>query len=163
MADIETLLRSFIDILDVMAELYLSSIVKPFLLLHEEFSTKLSDGLVNILRDHKNHVPGYFTETTVAYSRIALIMPTLMVLAWGQLVLPASLVLLVNFVGLVLDQQFWAKVKLLREQGDVATSDEGPDSRSPTPCSDDDDDNHEYGKFLDRMPRLIRVCSFSKF
>jgi hypothetical protein len=141
MADIETLLRSFIDLLDVMVELYLASVLKPFLLIHQEFSSNLNDFFIKILAENKKNIPEWFTATTVAYSRAILVIPTITLMACGQVVMPAILVLFVNFVGF-LDAKFWADIKMAREE-DTTKNDEGPDSRSPTPS---DDDSYEYGE-----------------
>lgn len=157
MADIETLLRSFIDLLDVMVELYLASILKPFLLIHQEFSSNLNEFLIKILAENKKHIPAWFTATAVAYTRAMLVIPTITLMACGQVVMPAVFVLLVQFSGF-LDANFWAGIKMAREQDDSTQNDEGPDSRSPTPS---DDDSYEYGEcielLIDYSFGLIRV------
>lgn len=139
MADIETLLQSFIGLLDVMAELYLGSIMRPLLLLHEEIFSKVNSLLRQIINE--NPIPDWLTANVIAYSRAVLVIPTILLLAWGQLMLPAIFVLVTKLCSVFHQVVFtyWMDVKKVREE---EANEVRPTSKS---SSTSDDDDYEYG------------------
>lgn len=140
MANIETLIHSFIGLLDVMAELYLGSIFRPLLLIHEEISSKINNLLRKILNE--NPIPDWLTANLIAYSRAILVIPTILLLAWGQLMLPAVFVLVPKLCSVFHQVVFtyWIDVKKAREE---EANEVRPTSKSPATS---DDDDYEYGK-----------------
>jgi|Transcript_17966 phosphatidylglycerophosphate synthase len=128
------LFKSIFDVINAVVEMYLGSVIKPFLTLHEQFYSKMNSTLRQVLDD--NNVPVWFTANFITYARTALVVPTVLLLSWGHTVLPSLLVLLVDF-GDFLDgvvARYWVDMKKKKE--DEGTS---KDSKSPSPVGSDDD------------------------
>lgn len=121
-------------LVDTFVESYLGTVIKPFLALHEVFYSSLNKTLRSILDDKKDKIPLWFTANFITYLRTWLVIPCLLLLAWGQTLLPSLIVILVDF-GDFLDgvvARFWIDVK--KEQEEVMASKDRPSS--PT-ASDD--------------------------
>ena len=104
---------SAFHLIDTFVELYLSSVIKPFVALHEVFYSGLNTVLRKCLEDHKDRIPVWFTANFITYFRTALVIPTLILLAWQHQVLPALIVILVDF-GDFLDgvvARYWVDVR----------------------------------------------------
>lgn len=100
-------------LIDSIVELYLGTLVKPFLKLHETFYAALNRTLRKLLDDHRSQIPEWFTANWITYARTVLVVPTLLVLSWGYSILPSILVLFVDF-GDFLDgvvARFWVDVR----------------------------------------------------
>lgn len=136
MSSESNLVTTFVGLGDLIVELYLSSVIKPFLTLHEHFYSKLNAVLRSQLDQNKAKVPDWFTANFITYARTWLVIPTLLLMVWGHLVLPSFLVIFVDF-GDFLDgvvARFWIDVK--KEQMEALASKEKP-SRSSSPVDDD--------------------------
>jgi hypothetical protein len=134
------LLTTVLRLVDVIVELYLSSVIKPFLTLHEQFYSKLNSVLRSQLDQNKDKIPAWFTANFITYARTWLVIPTVLLMAWGHLVLPSFLVIFVDF-GDFLDgvvARFWVDIK--KEQAEAVASKE----KLPRCASPADDDS--YGK-----------------
>jgi hypothetical protein len=135
------LLATVLDLVDGVVELYLGSIIKPFLKIHETFYTSLNSVLRSLLDDHKKDIPVWFTANFITYARTFLVIPTLLLLAWGHTVLPAIIVILVDF-GDFLDgvvARYWIDVR--KEEAKAAESKDKSRSASPT-----NSDHESFGK-----------------
>lgn len=125
-------------LVDSIVELYLSSVVKPFVSLHEKFYSGLNKVLRKLLDDNKSKIPDWFTANFITYLRTGFVIPTLLLLAWGHSLVPSLIVILVDF-GDFLDgvvARYWVDVKKEREK-EEASKDKGS-SRPVSPTSDDD-------------------------
>lgn len=123
------LFNAVFDLIDSVVELYLSSVIKPFLKLHETFYSGLNAILRKLLDDH--YVPEWFTANFITYFRTALVIPTLLLLAAGHGVVAAVVCLAVDF-GDFLDgvvARYWVDVR--------ASQEEKP--RSASPANSDED------------------------
>jgi hypothetical protein len=135
------LVSTVIDLVDVVVEIYLSSIIKPFLKIHERFYASLNSVLRGLLDDHKKSIPVWFTANFITYARTVLVFPTIVLLAWGHTVLPAIVVVLVDF-GDFLDgvvARYWVDVR----KEDAAAAESKDKSRSASPTNSDND---SFGK-----------------
>ena len=152
MADAETLIQSVIDLLDVLVDLYLGSLVEPFLRFHDEFSANMNKLLRSILDDNKDSIPDWLTGNVSAYLRVLLIFPTILFLAWGQLVITFLFVVMVDLLGLLgsVVAKFWLDAKRDHAE-DTIREDDRPTSKSLTPSDDDSMDSYEFGEFVSGM------------
>eukprot|EP00429_Kryptoperidinium_foliaceum_P002677 CAMPEP_0176022536 /NCGR_PEP_ID=MMETSP0120_2-20121206/10972_1 /TAXON_ID=160619 /ORGANISM="Kryptoperidinium foliaceum, Strain CCMP 1326" /LENGTH=404 /DNA_ID=CAMNT_0017355677 /DNA_START=73 /DNA_END=1287 /DNA_ORIENTATION=- len=125
-------------LVDSIVELYLGTVIKPFLKFHEAFYSALNKTLRKLLDDNKSKIGDWFTANFITYARTVLVIPTLLLLAWGHTILPSLIVILVDF-GDFLDgvvARYWVDIKKEREK-DEAAKDKGS-SRPTSPTSDDD-------------------------
>jgi hypothetical protein len=123
-------------LVDSIVELYLGTVIKPFLSLHEIFYSALNNTLRKLLDDNKSKIGDWFTANFITYLRTVLVVPTLLLLAWGHTILPSFLVILVDF-GDFLDgvvARFWVDVRKEREEA----SKDNP-STSVSPATSDDE------------------------
>lgn len=135
------IITSVFDLIDAVVEVYLGSVIKPFVKLHETFYSSLNVVLRKILDDNKEHIPVWFTANFITYFRTALVIPTLLLLAWKQHLLASLLVIACDF-GDFLDgvvARYW--VDLRKEQESLEQKDK---SRPPSPSNSDDD---SFGEF----------------
>lgn len=98
-----------LDLADVVVEIYLGSFIRPFVSVHEKFYGIVNTVLRQVLDDKKNVIPKWFTANFITYARTVLVLPTLLLLAWGHTILPSILVVLVD-LGDFLDgvvARFW--------------------------------------------------------
>ena len=132
------LLKTIMDLVDVIVELYLANVIRPFLSLHETFYSALNSTLRSLLDSNKDKIPDWFTANFITYARTALVVPTILLLTWGHTVLPSILVILVD-AGDFLDgvvARYWVDIKKEREE---ALSKKEDGSRSTSPVNSDDD------------------------
>lgn len=122
-------LHPIFDIIDSVVELYLASIIKPFVKLHEKFYSRINTTLRSALDKNKKRIPKWFTANLITYGRTLMIIPCLLLLAWGHVILPSLIVILVDFGdffdGVV--ARYWADIKKEKEltmskKKDVATA-----------------------------------------
>ena len=135
----KNLVSTVIDLVDVVVEIYLSSIIKPFLKIHERVYASLNKILRGLLDDHKKEIPVWFTANFITYARTVLVFPTILLLAWGHTVLPAIIVVLVDF-GDFLDgvvARYWVDIR--KEDAAAAESKDKNKSRSTSPTNSDHD------------------------
>ncbi|KAL3903800.1 MAG: hypothetical protein SGILL_010309 [Bacillariaceae sp.] len=132
----EDLILKLLALVDSIVELYLAKAIKPFLTFHETFYNALNKTLRKLLDDHKAKIPDWFTANFITYLRTVLVVPTLLLLAWGYTVLPCLIVILVDF-GDFLDgvvARFWVDVKKEREIELLSKK-----SDTPSPSQSDDE------------------------
>ena len=126
-------------LIDSTVELYLGTIIKPFLSLHETFYTALNKALRKVLDDNRAKISDWFTANWITYARTVLVVPTILLLSWGYTFLPSFLVIFVDF-GDFLDgvvARFWVDVK--KEIEETLSENE----KQPSPTNSDDE---SYGK-----------------
>jgi hypothetical protein len=146
------LVSTVIDLVDVVVELYLGSIIKPFLKIHETFYNSLNKVLRGLLDDNKKHIPIWFTANFITYFRTVLVFPTLLLLAWGHTILPAIIVISVDF-GDFLDgvvARYWVDVR--KEEAKSAESKDKSRSASPT-----NSDHDSFGKLKTIIDSFISL------
>lgn len=127
-------LANFFALIDSVVEVYLRSIIKPFLTIHETCYAALNKTIRGILDDNRSKIGEWFTANFITYARTVVVVPTLLLIAWGHTVIPSILVLLVDF-GDFLDgvvARFWVDVKKEREEAEKTSS-----STPPSPTSSD--------------------------
>jgi len=132
------LVSTVFDLIDGVVEIYLGSVVKPFVKFHEKFYSALNLVLRKVLDDNKNVIPTWFTANFITYFRTIIVVPTILLLAWEYNIYAAILCIAVDF-GDFLDgvvARFWVDVK--KEQEAEA---KGKDKvgRSPSPENSDDE------------------------
>ena len=136
----KALLKMVMDLVDVIVELYLGNIIKPFLTLHEKFYSALNSTLRSVLDSNKHKIPDWFTANWITYARTLLAIPCVLLLSWGHTLLPSFIVILVDF-GDFLDgvvARYWIDVKREREEV-LSKKGDKPRSRSVSPVNSDDD------------------------
>ncbi len=128
------------SLVDSIVELYLGTVISPFLSLHEKFYSSLNTTLRKLLDDNKSKIADWFTANFITYARTILVVPTLLLLALGHTLLPSFIVILVDF-GDFLDgvvARYWVDLKKEREQEKAAANKEKGSSRPTSPAPDDD-------------------------
>jgi len=146
MASDKTLLKTIMDLVDVIVELFLGNVIKPFLKLHEKAYGALNATLRSLLDNNKDHIPDWFTANFITYARTVLVIPCILLLSWGHTVLPSVIVILVDF-GDFLDgvvARYWVDIKKEQQEEALSKKDGKPRSRSVSPVNSDDD---SFGKF----------------
>ena len=126
-------------LVDSIVELYLGTVIKPFLILHESFYSAFNKVLRKLLDDNKSKIADWFSANFITYGRTVLVVPTLLLLAWGHTLLPSFIVILVDF-GDFLDgvvARYWVDIRKQREQ-EEASKDKSSSSRPTSPALDDD-------------------------
>lgn len=119
-------------LIDSIVEIYLASVIKPFLRFHETFYSSLNRVLRSLLDD--NNIPEWFTANFITYARTAVVVPTILFLVWEHTVFPAILVILVDF-GDFLDgvvARYWVDTNRVVS------------ARSASPSNSDDDSFGTY-------------------
>ncbi|EEC51956.1 predicted protein [Phaeodactylum tricornutum CCAP 1055/1] len=140
----KNLLTTVGELIDAIVELYLKTVIAPFLHFHEIFYSSLNRALRQLLDDHKHHIPDWFTANLITYVRTVVVVPTLVLLSWNHAVLPALLVLAVDF-GDFLDgvvARYWVDVKKERAETAAASDKDkknDPALRTPSPTNSDDE------------------------
>lgn len=131
----KNLVSTVFDLIDAVVEIYLSSVIKPFLKLHETFYSRMNQALRKVLDD--NNIPEWFTANFITYARTVLVVPTVLLLAWDYYVLSAVICVGVDF-GDFLDgvvARYWVDIKKA-----LAVELEGKDSpRSASPANSDNE------------------------
>jgi len=108
----EGILVHIFGIIDASVELYLSSVIAPFLVFHEKFYTELNRFLRKTI-DDKGPLPAWCTANFITYFRTVFVFPSLFLMSMGWRFLPALIVLLVDF-GDFLDgvvARYWVEMK----------------------------------------------------
>lgn len=147
MAADKSLLKTVGDLVDVIVELFLGHVIKPFLKLHEKFYAGLNATLRSLLDN--NYVPEWFTANFITYARTFLVIPCILLLSWGHSILPSIIVILVDF-GDFLDgvvARYWVDIKKEQQEEALKKNDGGKRSRSVSPVNSDDD---SFGKLVQR-------------
>jgi hypothetical protein len=93
------LLKTLIDLLDGIVEVFLSAAVKPLLSFHTAFDDGLDQILRQLVSDHQEKIPKRVGFKTVAYARVFLALPTIIFLSWGHFLTPALLVIVVHLAA----------------------------------------------------------------
>lgn len=138
------LLTTVFALVDGVVEIYLGSVVRPFVKVHEKFYSGLNVVLRKILDDNQRFIPEWFTANFITYFRTALVVPTVLLLAWNYCVSAAVICIAVDF-GDFLDgvvARFWVDIKKSR-----AKEAEGKDKGSSSSPANSDDDS--FGEFTE--------------
>lgn len=101
------------EIVNLLVELYLTYVIKPFLSLHEIFYAWLNNTIRSILDDNSDKIPTWFTANFITYVRTVFVVPCVMLLVNDYILLPSLIVLAVDF-GDFLDgvvARYWVDVK----------------------------------------------------
>jgi hypothetical protein len=128
------------DAIDNALELYLGSFIQPFLRCHEVFYTGLNQLLRKQLDKKAKKIPVWITANFITYFRTALVVPTLLLLAWECRTMAALLVVIVDF-GDFLDgvvARFWTD---MRRQGRDTDDDKKKKKERPSSPSNSDSDS----------------------
>lgn len=140
--------------IDTIIEFYLGSFIKPFLSVHEVFYSALNKVLRKALDDNKQKIPVWFTANFITYFRTALVIPTLLLLAWDFRILSASIVILVDF-GDFLDgvvARFW--VDAFNEQN----AEDKKRERSSSPTTSDSDSFGKHPQSICALSKILNTC-----
>ena len=143
----DTVIKLF-ALIDSIVELYLKTVIKPLLTFHEKFYSALNKTMRKALDDNRSQIPEWFTANWITYARTVLVVPTILLLAWGHTFLPSFLVIFVDF-GDFLDgvvARFWVDVR--KEMAEKLSEKE----KAPTPTNSDDE---SYGKFCNATGIII--------
>jgi hypothetical protein len=128
--------------IDGLVELYLGSIIKPFLAYHELFYAAINKASRSAMDANKPKIADWFTANFITYLRTIFVIPTLLLMASGHTLLPSLIVIAVDF-GDFLDgvvARFWVDVKKERE--------EALTSKSKTSSSPTNSDDESFGTLL---------------
>lgn len=131
----QDLILNFFALIDSVVELYLGTIIKPFLSIHETFYAALNKTLRKLLDDNRAKIPEWFTANWITYARTIIVVPTILVLSWGYTFLPSFLVIFVDF-GDFLDgvvARFWVDI---RKEFSMKLSEK---EKAPCPTNSDDE------------------------
>lgn len=79
----DSIVEHIFGIIDASVELYLVSIIKPFLKLHEKFYGQLNKVLNDLIEQH-GPLPTWCTANFVTYARTMLVIPLLLFMSWGH-------------------------------------------------------------------------------
>lgn len=130
------LLHKALILIDGVVELYLGSIVKPFLAYHELFYTAMNKALRSALNANKTKIADWFTANFITYLRTIFVIPTLLLMAADHTLLPSLIVVAVDF-GDFLDgvvARFWVDVEKEKEEALTSKS-----KASNSPANSDDE------------------------
>mmetsp|Transcript_6512 Transcript_6512/g.8465 ORF Transcript_6512/g.8465 Transcript_6512/m.8465 type:complete len:443 (-) Transcript_6512:300-1628(-) len=134
----KNVLQLVLDMVDFMVEHYfLPKLIAPFLSRHEVFYGQLNAMMRKVLDDNKPKIPKWFTANFITYVRTWVVFPTLLLLSWNHTIVPAVLVILVDF-GDFLDgvvARFWVDVRKEEEEQKKKDKDGSP-IKSSTSSSD---------------------------
>ena len=138
------ILMKLLALIDSLVELYLLTLIKPFLCLHEKFYNALNNKLREFFEQNKSKIPDWFSANLITYARTVLVIPVLLLLsASDHVFIPSFIVILVDF-GDFLDgvvARFWFDVK--KETEEVLSNKE----KGNSPQTSDDD---SYGMYFCR-------------
>lgn len=94
------LLKTLVDLLDGIVEVFLVASIRPVLDFHARADHAVDQILRKTLQDHKDKAPKWILKADfLTYTRLALAMPTTILLSWGTWFLPALLVVVVHFAS----------------------------------------------------------------
>lgn len=164
MADAETLIHSVIDLLDVLVDLYLGTLVRPFLRFHDDFHANINKMLRRVLDDNRDKMPHWLTSNASANVRLLLVFPTILFLAWGNVVFPMLFVFTAHFMGLLdsVLSKFWADAK--RDLPEEAIrEDDRPTGNPGTHTDDDNMDTYEFGELVSCSMDVVFVVDTPSF
>lgn len=150
------------EIANYIVELYLAHIIKPFLTLHDKFYSSLNKFLrEEVLDKNSESIPAWFTANFITYARTVLVVPCLLLMAWGHFFLPALIVILVD-LGDFLDgvvARYWVDIR--KNESAVTEVDSLSDEKDfdpntyekPTPITSwiVNHSNRTYGGFIDAI------------
>jgi hypothetical protein len=133
----ESPFRPLFQIIDAIVEQYLAFFIQPFLKVHEKIYSGLNQVLRAALDNNKDKIPVWFTANFITYVRTMLVIPCLVLLSWGQVVLPSIIVVAVDF-GDFLDgvvARYWVDVRAEASAKDNTDSKDSDDDSFGTSIS----------------------------
>ena len=99
------LFRTLIDLLDGIVEVFLASVIEPLLIWHVKVDHAIDKLIRKFLHERKDRLPKCILQQgAIAYGRMGLALPTIVLLSWDCSFLASSLV----FVELA--ASFWERV-----------------------------------------------------
>jgi hypothetical protein len=98
------LLKTLIDLLDGIVEVFLSAAVQPLLSWHASLDDGLDQILVQLVRDHQDKIPRQLGYQAVAYARLCVALPTVVFLAGDDLSLTSALLVMCVFLAASLER-----------------------------------------------------------
>ena len=116
---VEELILTVLSLVSGVIEIYLVSVIKPFIKFREIFYNALNQGLRSGLEKHKNKIPEWFSVKVITLCRTASVVPTVILLTWKHTLIPSITVFAANF-GEFLDGvvgRFW--VEMQKERADT--------------------------------------------
>uniref|UniRef100_A0A7S2EGM5 Uncharacterized protein n=1 Tax=Trieres chinensis TaxID=1514140 RepID=A0A7S2EGM5_TRICV len=137
------------DLIDAIVELYLATVIKPFLGFHDVAYAALNRNLRALLDAKKP--PTWFTANFITYLRTVFVIPCLVTLSLGWCLIPSIIVILVD-IGDFLDgvvARYWVSVR--KEKKQEAAPIVGKDKPSLVPSWNSEQRNSSYGGFLDAV------------
>ena len=88
-------LQAIFAVIDTIVEIYLRTVIRPFLEFHDIFYAALNRFCRSQLDAH--HVPAWFTANFITYFRTALVIPTILVLSWSWWPVASAAIIFVDF------------------------------------------------------------------
>lgn len=140
------LLRTLVDLLDGIVEVFLASVIEPLLIWHGKVDRVIDKGFRRFVHEYKDRLPTWVLQKgAITYGRMGLALPTMVLLSWDCSLLASSLVLV------ELAASFWERVI--------------PDIACDRYCTDGEDNNNEgeqgeeesFGKSLSEHQRLFNL------
>ncbi|CAB9519469.1 expressed unknown protein [Seminavis robusta] len=131
-------LATVFQLVDSVVEVYLSTVIQPFLKFHEIFYNQLNVVLRTFMDTNKDKIPDWCTANFITYARTVLVVPCMIFISWGWYLLPSLIVLLVDF-GDFLDgvaARFWIDVLKERQEKKEDGGDNNITKRPSSPTSD---------------------------
>lgn len=151
----QDILTFIIELVNLLVEIYLTYVIKPFLSLHEIFYAWLNNTIRTILDDNSEKIPAWFTANFITYVRTVFVVPCVMLLVNGHIFLPSFIVLAVDF-GDFLDgvvARYWVDIKKSEDLEKLVTKTESSSQDKPevTESWIINHRNKTYGGFVDAV------------
>lgn len=151
----QDILTFIFELVNLLVEIYLTYVIKPFLSLHEVFYAWLNNTIRTILDDNSDKIPTWFTANFITYVRTVFVVPCVMLLVNGYILLPSFIVLAVDF-GDFLDgvvARYWVDIKKSEDLEKLVTKTDSSSQDKPE-VTDSWIINHRnktYGGFVDAV------------
>jgi len=138
--------------INFIVELYLSSVIKPFLTFHDKFYSWINIRIRNFLDENSDKIPKWFTANFITYARTLLVVPCVILMAKGFVVLPSMILIAVDF-GDLLDgivARYWVERKEIESVGQEVDID-AKDKHTLEPSWIGKHREKNYGGFVDAV------------
>ena len=142
----------FYDVLNFFVELYLSSVIKPFLRFHEKFYKWLNAAIRSLLDENSDRIPRWFTANFITYARTLLVVPCVILFTKDFVILPSLILIAVDF-GDFLDgvvARYWVERNEIEAVG-KEVNDESKDKPSLKQSWIIQHREKNYGGFIDAV------------
>ena len=153
---IHSLVETLFSVTNALVEAYLSLIIAPMLVLHEQFYSSLNTRLKAIVQrlHEQGKMPVWFTANFVTYARTVLIVPTLVMMSFQSFsgfVAASFVIVLVDF-GDFLDgvlARYWTSVS--KDDSSVSSKADGSHAFNLIPSWQSKARSDAYGGFIDAV------------